>query len=215
MYFDDAHYSVKTLQHTAIEYSECKHSTYPPYPLPPLQTRRFLPASFLRRCDDNHHHHRHSRLPLGGRWVVAVCRAGLQLAAPFPRLSCYFLPPNPPSPPPSPSPSLPRPSPTSPPPFPTSHPGLPSPLSVCHNSFSSLFSLALLSLDTPLSIFRGTLEPEPSHILSVLRMELRVVANTGKQRAGRGFCVYVCLWTGTCRSAQSPRPVPRVRGCQE
>lgn len=53
------------------------------------------------------------------------------------------------------------------PPFPTSHPCLPSPRSVCHNSFSSLFSLAPLSLDTPLSIFRGTLEPEPSHILSV------------------------------------------------
>lgn len=179
-------------------------------PFPPLQTPRFLPASFLRRCDDNHHHH-HSRLPLGGRWVVAVCRAGLQLAAPFPRLSCYFLPPPPPF---SSSPSH-APPPPCLSPFPTSRPCLPSPRSVCHNSFSSLFSLALLSLDTPLSIFRGTLEPEPSHIPSVLRMELRVVANTGKQRAGRGFCVYVCLWAGTCRPAQSPRPVPRVRGRQE
>ena len=81
-------------------------TTRTPFP----NSQRFLPASFLRRCDDNHHHH-HSRLPLGGRWVVAVCRAGLQLAAPFPRLSCYFLPPSTPLPSPPPSPPLPTPLP--------------------------------------------------------------------------------------------------------
>lgn len=211
MYFDDAHYSLKTLQHTAIEHSECKHSTYHPDPLPtspnsPLPSCILSPP--LRRQQPPPPQSPPAWRPMGGCSVSRWAAAG----RPFP--SAVLLLPTSPPPPFSSSPSH-APPPPCLSPFPTSRPCLPSPRSVCHNSFSSLFSLALLFLDTPLSIFRGTLEPEPSHIPSVLRMELRVVANTGKQRAGRGFCVYVCLWAGTCRPAQSPRPVPRVRGRQE
>ena len=119
--------------------------------------------------------------------MVAVCRAGLELAALF--HSAVSLPP----------PLL-----LSPSPFPFPH--LPFRRHFLYVTIHSPLSFSVLPfLDILLLVFRGALEPEPRRICLDFRMELRVLTNKGRAMTGKLLRVRVSV--SMCRLALGPQPV--------